>query len=49
MRIGMSALQIATEIADMAIAACLLYPLKQTDAVQHEISAMGQKQTFIVS
>ena len=42
----MSALHpIATAKADMAIAACLLYPKERTCAVQLEMSALGQKRT----
>jgi hypothetical protein len=40
---------IATAKADSWSRSCLLNPLKRTDAVQNEMSAMGQKQTHEAS
>jgi len=37
----------ATAKADIRNRSCLLYPQKQTCAVQWPMSAMGQKRTFV--
>jgi len=44
---SMSALvPVATAKADMSLASCPLFPRKRTCALQSQMSAKGQKQTF---